>query len=91
VDARVRESLDHSGYLKYFVHSTGHGVGLDIHERPSLSPRSRDRLAEGMVVTVEPGVYLPGWGGVRIEDMVRVAESRGERITYLPKHPAYVA
>jgi len=85
VDARVRESLDRSGYLKYFVHSTGHGVGLDIHERPSLSLRSKDRLSEGMVVTVEPGVYLPGRGGVRLEDMVRVAGTRGERITYLPK------
>jgi Xaa-Pro aminopeptidase len=85
VDARVRESLDRSGYLKYFVHSTGHGVGLDIHERPSLSLRSKDRLSEGMVVTVEPGVYLPGKGGVRLEDMVRVAGTRGERITYLPK------
>ena len=85
VDARVRESLDRSGYLKYFVHSTGHGVGLDIHERPSLSIRSRDRLAEGMVVTVEPGVYLPGEGGVRLEDMVRITGTRGERITYLPK------
>jgi len=85
VDARVRESLDRSGYLKYFVHSTGHGVGLDIHERPSLAPRSKDRLSEGMVVSVEPGVYLPGVGGVRLEDMVRVAGMRGERITYLPK------
>jgi Xaa-Pro aminopeptidase len=85
VDARVRESLDRSGYLKYFVHSTGHGVGLDIHERPSLSLRSKDRLAEGMVVTVEPGVYLPGRGGVRLEDMVFVGGMRGERITYLPK------
>ena len=85
VDARVRESLDRSGYLKYFVHSTGHGVGLDIHERPSLSPRSADRLTEGMVVTVEPGVYVPGVGGIRIEDMVRVTSTGGERITYLPK------
>lgn len=85
VDARVRESLDRSGYLKYFVHSTGHGVGLDIHERPTLSIRSGDRLAEGMVVTVEPGVYLPGEGGVRLEDMVRITGTRGERITYLPK------
>lgn len=85
VDARVRESLDRSGYLKYFVHSTGHGVGLDIHERPALSARSRDRLAEGMVVTVEPGVYIPGLGGIRIEDMLRVTGSRAERITYLPK------
>ena len=85
VDSLVRESLDQSGYLKYFVHSTGHGVGLDIHERPSLSPRSKDRLVEGMVVTVEPGVYIPGLGGIRIEDMIRVTEKRGERVTYLPK------
>jgi Xaa-Pro aminopeptidase len=85
VDARVRESLDRSGYLKYFVHSTGHGVGLDIHERPSLSHRSRDRLAEGMVVTVEPGVYIPGVGGIRIEDMIRVSGRGADRVTYLPK------
>ena len=85
VDARVRESLDRSGYLKYFVHSTGHGVGLDVHERPSLSPRSRERLDEGMVVTVEPGVYLPGVGGIRLEDTVKVSGSGCERITFLPK------
>lgn len=91
VDARVRESLDRAGFLKYFVHSTGHGVGLDIHERPSLSPRSRDRLAEGMVVTVEPGIYIPGEGGVRLEDMVRVTARGGERVTYLPKKPSIPA
>ncbi len=85
VDLRVRESLDRSGYLKYFVHSTGHGVGLDVHERPTLSPRSTDRLAEGMVVTVEPGVYIPGVGGVRLEDTVRVGASSASRVTYLPK------
>ena len=85
VDARVRESLDRSGYLKYFVHSTGHGVGLDIHERPSLSPRSKDRIEEGMVVTVEPGLYLPGIGGVRLEDTAKVTGSGCERITFLPK------
>ena len=85
VDARVRESLDRSGYLKYFVHSTGHGVGLDVHERPSISPRSRERLEEGMVVTVEPGVYLPGIGGIRLEDTVKVTGSGCERITFLPK------
>lgn len=88
VDARVRESLDRSGYLKYFVHSTGHGVGLDIHERPSLSPRSKDRLAEGMVVTVEPGVYIPGVGGVRLEDTVRVGAASASRVTFLPKLPS---
>jgi len=77
--------------LQYFVHSTGHGVGLDVHERPSLSARSRDRLDEGMVVTVEPGVYIPGLGGVRIEDMIRVTGTRGERLTYLPKSRMQVA
>lgn len=91
VDARVRESLDRSGVLQYFVHSTGHGVGLDVHERPTLSARSRDRLDEGMVVTVEPGVYIPGLGGVRIEDMIRVTGTRGERLTYLPKSRMLVA
>jgi Xaa-Pro aminopeptidase len=85
VDARVRESLDRSGYLKYFVHSTGHGVGLDIHERPALSPRSRDRIHEGMVVTVEPGVYLPGIGGIRLEDTAKITGTGWERITFLPK------
>lgn len=84
-DAKVRESLDRAGYLKYFVHSTGHGVGLDVHERPSLSPRSKDRLGEGMVVTVEPGVYVPGLGGIRLEDMVRVTAASMERISFLPK------
>jgi Xaa-Pro aminopeptidase len=87
VDARVRESLDRSGYLKYFVHSTGHGVGLDIHERPTLSPGSKDRLADGMVVTVEPGVYIPGVGGVRLEDTVAVGATSSSRVTFLPKSP----
>jgi len=85
VDACVRESLDRSGYLKYFVHSTGHGVGLDIHERPALSPRSKDLIEESMVVTVEPGVYLPGIGGIRLEDTVKVTGSGCERLTFLPK------
>jgi len=91
VDARVRESLDRSGVLQYFVHSTGHGVGLEIHERPSVSIRSRDRLAEGMVITVEPGVYIPGLGGIRIEDMVRVTGAGRERLTYLPKSGRFAA
>ncbi|MEW6718889.1 MAG: Xaa-Pro peptidase family protein [Thermodesulfobacteriota bacterium] len=88
VDERVRESLDRSGYLKYFVHSTGHGVGIDIHERPALSPRSKDRIEEGMVVTVEPGLYLPGIGGVRLEDTAKVTGTGVERITFLPKTAA---
>ncbi|NUQ79727.1 MAG: M24 family metallopeptidase, partial [Polyangiaceae bacterium] len=64
---------------KYFGHGTGHGVGLDIHEGPGLGPASADVLEEGMVITVEPGIYIPGWGGVRIEDMALVTKG-GHRL-----------
>lgn len=67
-DAICRTVL--GGYAKYFTHSLGHGVGLVIHEDPKLSGRSRDTLEPGMVFSIEPGVYIPNWGGVRIEDLV---------------------
>jgi Xaa-Pro aminopeptidase len=69
----------------YFTHSTGHGVGLEIHEAPSLSPKSPDALAIGNVVTVEPGVYLPGKLGIRIEDTVAVTASGAKILTIFPK------
>ncbi len=72
VDAVARDVILKAGYGKYFEHGTGHGVGVEIHEKPFLSPRSTDVLEENMVLTVEPGIYLPGRGGVRIEDMVVV-------------------
>jgi Xaa-Pro aminopeptidase len=75
VDEAARSVLDDRGYGEQFLHSTGHGVGLDIHEQPWVRRGNDDPLREGDVITVEPGVYLPGLGGVRIEDMVLVADT----------------
>jgi len=81
VDRQVRQKLETFGLAEYFLHGTGHGVGLEIHEIPGLSTRSDAILEENMVVTVEPGVYIPGWGGIRIEDTVIVKNGGCEIIT----------
>jgi Xaa-Pro aminopeptidase len=73
-DRAAREIIARAGYGKYFGHGLGHGVGLAVHESPSLNRMRRNKLKSGMVVTVEPGIYLPGWGGVRLENMVVVEE-----------------
>ncbi len=75
IDAAARGHIEAKGYGKYFGHGTGHGVGLDIHEAPGVSWRSAETAREGMVFTVEPGIYLPGIGGVRIEDVVHVTKT----------------
>ena len=85
VDAAARGVIEDAGMGKAFMHSTGHGVGLDIHERPTLSSLSKDVLEEGEVVTVEPGVYFEGRGGVRIEDTVLVTEDGCAPLTRSPK------
>ena len=86
LDACARDYIVAKGYGEYFGHGLGHGVGLEVHEFPSVSPRSEDIVEEGMVLTIEPGIYLPGEGGVRIEDMVYVTADGGRILTQLPKH-----
>jgi len=70
IDRIAREVIEKAGYGKYFVHSTGHGVGLDIHEMPYISSRNSTKIRDGMVFTIEPGIYIPDELGIRIEDMV---------------------
>lgn len=85
VDAAARGVITDGGFGKQFGHGLGHGIGLDIHEQPRLAVDRDDQLQPGMVVTVEPGIYLPGWGGVRIEDDVLVTKHGHEVLTSVGK------
>jgi len=84
-DAAARDYITEKGYGKQFGHSLGHGVGIEVHEMPTLAATSKETLAPGDVVTVEPGIYLPGVGGVRIEDMVHVTRTGYANLTRSPK------
>ena len=85
VDSACRSHLERLGLADHFVHGTGHGVGLEIHEEPWINAQSSAILEEGQVVTVEPGVYRPGFGGGRVEDTVLITSSGARRLTSAPK------
>jgi Xaa-Pro aminopeptidase len=84
-DRVARQTIEKAGLGKFFLHGLGHGVGLEIHEPPGLSPRSRNVLVEGMVFTVEPGVYVEGVGGVRLESLVYLGRDGPEILSKMPK------
>ncbi|NJE75431.1 Xaa-Pro peptidase family protein [Thermococcus sp. ES12] len=81
VDRAARETIARAGYGEYFTHRTGHGLGLDVHEEPYIGPNGETILENGMTFTIEPGIYVPGLGGVRIEDDVAVLDGKGKRLT----------
>ncbi len=85
IDSLARQVIEEAGYGNYFVHSLGHSVGLCIHEKPCFAPKDETVLQPGMVITVEPGIYVEGFGGVRIEDVVVVTEDGCENMTQSPK------
>ncbi|MGC8640652.1 MAG: M24 family metallopeptidase [Isosphaeraceae bacterium] len=85
VDAEARSVIEEAGFGRFFDHGLGHGLGMEIHEAPRLRKESQTLLQPGMIVTVEPGIYLPDWGGIRIEDDVLVTSEGCEILTHLPR------
>ena len=85
LDAVARARIAEGGYGDFFGHGLGHGVGMMIHERPGVRPESSDALEAGMAITIEPGIYLEGEGGVRIEDLLILTEEGSEVLSHFPK------
>jgi len=90
IDKIARETVKKYGYENYFTHSTGHGVGIEIHEPPRVSNQSEEILGENTVITIEPGIYLPGKGGVRLENMVIARKDECEVLTGTPLEPVII-
>lgn len=85
VDYAARSYIEKKGFGKCFGHGVGHGIGLEVHEGPTINKRNKEILEEGMVFTIEPGIYIPGWGGVRIEDIVLVTQGGCNVLSKTPK------
>lgn len=90
VDALARQIIDEEGYGEYFIHRLGHGMGLDVHEYPSVGAGNNDLVGDGMVFTIEPGIYIPNFGGVRIEDSVIMRSEGAQTLTHYPKEKSQV-
>lgn len=85
IDRIARQKIEEAGYGYYFSHGTGHGVGLEVHEAPTISSKSNDYLEAGMIITIEPGIYIPDLGGVRIEDLIMVERDGCQVLSEVPK------
>lgn len=90
IDQIVRDYIQQKGYGEYFAHSTGHGLGIEVHEAPSISTRDNTLLQPGMIITIEPGIYIPDLGGVRIEDDVLVTKNGYVLLTQSPRELIFV-